>query len=44
MQERDQRVYAALDRLGIPYEKYSHAAAHTMEDCAAVDEDIRATH
>lgn len=36
-------VCARLDEMGIPYRRYRHEAAFTMEDCAAVDEMIGAS-
>lgn len=35
-------VCARLDDMGIPYRRYRHEAAFTMEDCAKVDEMIGA--
>jgi len=35
--DKEIRVYDLLDRLGIAFERVDHAAAMTMEDCAAVD-------
>ncbi len=37
MENVKEQVYARLDELGIPYRRYRHEAAFTMEDCAAVD-------
>jgi len=35
--ETQRRVYAALERLGIPFERIDNDPAVTMEDCAAID-------
>ena len=35
--EKEIRVYDFLDGLQVPYQRIDHAAAMTMEDCAAVD-------
>lgn len=40
--EKEIRVYDFLDRLEVPYQRVDHAAAMTMEDCAAVDEALEA--
>lgn len=40
--EKELRTYDFLDSLGVKYERVDHAAAMTMEDCAAVD-DIMGT-
>ena len=37
-QEKELRCYDLLDSLGITYQRADHAAAMTMEACAAVDE------
>ena len=37
MTDTAREVYAALDRLGIPYTRTAHEAVHTIEDCAAID-------
>ena len=37
MLEREQRTYAALDALGIPYERYEHEALFTMEAAEELD-------
>ena len=29
-------IYARLDELGVPYTRYEHEAAHTMEACYAL--------
>lgn len=29
-------IYARLDSMGIPFTRYDHTAAHTMEDCYAL--------
>ena len=42
--EREKPVLAALDALGIEYERFSHPAAPTMEACAAVAETAGAEH
>lgn len=36
-------VCARLDEIGVPYRRYRHEAAFTMEDCAKVDEMIGAS-
>ena len=36
-QERENRVYELLDRLGIDFWRVDHDAARTMEDCAQAD-------
>ncbi|MBO5415789.1 MAG: prolyl-tRNA synthetase associated domain-containing protein [Clostridia bacterium] len=36
-EERERRVYDALDKLGIKYGRVDHAAAWTMEDCIEID-------
>ena len=41
--EKEVRVYDFLDHLKISYERIDHAAAMTMEDCAAVDLALKAT-
>lgn len=33
MQARESAVYEALDALAIPYDRVTHAPAHTIEDC-----------
>lgn len=38
--EREARCYPALDTLGIAYTRADHQAAHTMEDCLAVEEAL----
>ena len=38
--DRELRCYLALDNLGISYERADHNAAHTMEDCLAVEEAL----
>ena len=37
-------VYAALDKLGIPYERFAHGPAMTMADCAVFDAGKNAAH
>ncbi len=37
MTERQQKTLAYLSERGIPYERVTHAAARTIEDCHAVD-------
>ena len=37
------RVYDLLDSLGVSYQRIDHAAAMTMEACAAIDEALEAT-
>lgn len=34
---KEMAVYALLDKLNIPYERVDHDAAHTMEQCVAVE-------
>ena len=41
--EKEQRVYALLDSLGVCYQRIDHEAAMTMEACAAIDEVLEAT-
>ncbi len=41
--DKEIRVYDLLDKLNISYGRIDHAAAMTMEDCAAVDEALDAT-
>lgn len=41
--EKEQRVYALLDSLGVTYQRIDHEAAMTMEACAAIDEALEAT-
>ena len=36
----ENRVYAALARLDIPFTRVDHEAAFTMEDCAAISEAL----
>ena len=36
-QDKEQRVYELLDRLGIAYERVDHEAAETMEACEEID-------
>lgn len=40
--EKEIRVYDFLDGLSVPYQRIDHAAAMTMEDCAAVDAVLNA--
>ena len=42
--ERDLLAERALDELNIPYVRYEHEAARTMEDCADIGKDIGACH
>lgn len=42
-QAREERTYALLDRLKIPYTRIDHAPAMTMEDCIAVDNALGVT-
>lgn len=39
---KEVRVYDLLDKLEIPYQRVDHAAAMTMEDCAAIDKALQA--
>ena len=41
---RELPVYAALDALDIPYERFAHGPAMTMEDCAVFDAGRDAAH
>ncbi len=41
-QEKEQRCYALLDRLGIAYGRIDHERTDTMDACAAVDEALGA--
>lgn len=41
---RELPVYAALDALCIPYERFEHGPAMTMEDCALFDAGLDAAH
>ncbi len=36
--EVEQKTYAQLDSLGIPYDRVDHEPAYTIEACAAIDE------
>lgn len=40
--EKEKRCYDFLDALHIGYQRIDHAAAMTMEDCAAIDEKLDA--
>ena len=40
--DKEIRVYDLLDTLGVAYQRIDHAAAMTMEDCAAIDEMLDA--
>lgn len=40
--EKERRCYDFLDALHIGYQRIDHAAAMTMEDCAAIDEKLDA--
>ena len=42
--EREMPALAALDKLGIPYKRYAHACALTMEDCTDIGADVGAQH
>ncbi|MDL2217214.1 prolyl-tRNA synthetase associated domain-containing protein [Christensenellaceae bacterium OttesenSCG-928-M15] len=44
MNEKEQKVYDALDALKISYERFEHDAAMTMEDCEAFDAGKNAAH
>lgn len=37
---RETRCYDALEKLGIKYKRADHGAAHTMEDCVAVEKAL----
>lgn len=39
---KEMAVYALLDKLKIPYERADHDAAHTMEECEAVEQVLGA--
>ena len=39
MDEREKRVYEALEQWGIAFETYHHTAAYTMEQCAQFDRE-----
>ena len=41
--DKEIRCYDFLDKLGVSYQRIDHAAAMTMEDCAAVDDALEAT-
>ena len=41
--EKEIRCYDLLDSLGVSYQRIDHAAAMTMEACAAIDEVLDAT-
>ena len=41
-EEKEIAVYDFLDKLGIPYERVDHEAAHTMEACAPIEEALQA--
>ena len=38
--ENEQRVYALLKQLDIPYSRVDHDTAHTMADCAVIGEKL----
>ena len=38
----ENRVYAALAQLELPFTRVDHEPAFTMEDCAAISEIVRA--
>lgn len=40
--EKKRRVYDALDALSIPYLRAEHNAAHTIEDCAEIENSLGA--
>ena len=40
MDQRELPVYEALERMQIPYRRFEHRPADTMEDCRIIDEDI----
>ncbi len=40
--EKELAVYDRLDALGIDYDRVDHPAAHTMEDCLAIDRTLGA--
>ena len=42
--DRELPVYAALDALAIPYERFEHGPAMTMDDCAIFDAGRDAAH
>ncbi|MDO5111243.1 MAG: prolyl-tRNA synthetase associated domain-containing protein [Clostridia bacterium] len=42
--ERERPALAALDSLAIPYKRYEHACALTMEDCTDIGADVGARH
>ena len=42
--EREKPALAALEKLGIPYKRYEHACALTMEDCVDIGADVGAHH
>lgn len=44
MDARELPAYEALDALSIPYSRYEHEAAMTMEDCDLFDEGKDAAH
>lgn len=44
MDAKETAVYAALDAMQIPYERFIHAAAMTMEDCDVFDAGKEALH
>jgi len=37
MEEAEKRVYEALEKLGIDYDRFEHKAANTMDDCREID-------
>ena len=41
--EKEVKVYALLDSLGISYQRIDHEAAYTMEACEAIDRVLEAT-
>ena len=40
--KKELAVYDYLDKLGISYERVDHPEAHTMEDCAGIEEAFSA--
>lgn len=42
--ERERPVLELLDEMGIPYRRYEHPCARTMQDCEGIGADIGAKH
>jgi len=44
MDENEKQVYAVLDELAIPYERYGHIAVYTVAEAEKVDREIAGKH